>query len=57
LLNDTGSKFYGEISRFGLDQPYSHGLALSTSAAAVGAELFNGFDDNTDVTKKIMSLV
>jgi hypothetical protein len=30
---------------------------VSTSAAGVGAELFSGFDDNTDVTIKIMSLV
>jgi hypothetical protein len=30
---------------------------MSTSAAGVGAELFSGFDDNTDVTIKNISLV
>ncbi len=32
------------------------GSPVSTSAAGVGAGLFNGFYDNTDVAKKIMSL-
>jgi alkaline phosphatase len=36
---------------------YSHtGVPLSTSAIGVGAETFNGFYDNTDVAKKIISL-
>ena len=37
---------------------YKHtALPVATSAMGVGAEIFNGFYDNTDVAKKIMSLL
>jgi alkaline phosphatase len=37
---------------------YKHtGVPVSTSAMGVGAEVFNGYYDNTDVGKKIMSLM
>jgi len=35
---------------------YKHtGVPVSTSATGIGAEIFNGYYDNTDVAKKIMS--
>jgi alkaline phosphatase len=37
---------------------FSHtGVPISTSAIGVGAETFNGFYDNTDIAKKMMSLM
>jgi len=37
---------------------YSHtGVPLSLSAIGVGAETFNGFYDNTDVAKKLMTIM
>jgi alkaline phosphatase len=37
---------------------YSHtGVPVTTSAKGVGAEIFNGYYDNTDVAKKIMSVM
>jgi alkaline phosphatase len=37
---------------------YSHTAApVATSAVGVGAEAFNGFYDNTDIAKKIMSIM
>jgi alkaline phosphatase len=37
---------------------YSHtGVPISSSAMGVGAEIFNGYYDNTDVAKKIMSVM
>jgi alkaline phosphatase len=37
---------------------YSHtGVPVSTSAVGVGAEMFNGFYDNTDIAKKIMNIM
>jgi len=37
---------------------YKHtGVPVSTSAMGVGAEIFNGYYDNTDVAKKIMSVM
>jgi alkaline phosphatase len=37
---------------------YSHtGVPISSSAMGVGAETFNGYYDNTDVAKKIMSVM
>lgn len=36
---------------------YSHtGVPVTTSAVGVGAEMFNGFYDNTDIAKKIMTV-
>jgi len=37
---------------------YKHtGVPVSTSAMGMGAEIFNGYYDNTDVAKKIMSVM
>jgi alkaline phosphatase len=37
---------------------YKHtGVPVSTSARGVGAEVFNGYYDNTDVAKKMMSVI
>lgn len=37
---------------------YKHtGVPVSTSAAGAGADIFNGYYDNTDVAKKIMSVM
>ena len=37
---------------------YKHtGVPVSTSATGVGADIFNGYYDNTDVAKKIMSVM
>ena len=37
---------------------YKHtGVPVSSSAMGVGAEIFNGYYDNTDVAKKIMSVI
>ncbi len=37
---------------------YKHtGVPVSTSAIGVGAQIFNGYYDNTDVAKKIMSVM
>jgi len=37
---------------------YKHtGVPVSTSATGAGAEIFNGYYDNTDVAKKIMSVM
>jgi alkaline phosphatase len=37
---------------------YKHtGVPVSTSAMGVGAEIFNGYYDNTDVAKKLMSVM
>lgn len=37
---------------------YSHtGAPVSTSAIGVGSEAFNGFYDNTDVAKKVMTIM